>query len=388
MVLRPRKHAASSHPPQPQGPSPLLSCPPEIPLLIAKYVANLPAGYSITAKTSGRKDLFNFSQSNKALREACIAAGLLSRFTPPDARRCLPAQFEELFRGLKKWPLRSLGVPLGNIGVWELCAHIMEMFPDLEGLVLSGCVENNTKRLCKSKLGSQFATFKGNSITLRRASFSGYHSEILFLLGRSNVTSFFLLESEFRLRGSKDWTLKPLFPNLKTFVFDGTSKRANSLFNPYHPTFNYKSLFSYLFLPAPPLIYFESSTGSTAKLLKHRVDDRSNGEEELNSYANSFTSRTRFGILQYLQHHVKTLEMFVDNDTLAGPFLAHTILFPFRNKKPRRDKIPRFEKMKLIVFRCESPASLTSFESGTDDCTAGSRLRLRGFGAHSVWLHV
>jgi len=258
----------------------------------------------------------------------------------------------------------------------------------LEALELSGCVENNTKRLCKSNLGLQFARFNGNTITLKRTSFSGYHSEILFLLGRSNVTTFLLLQSEFSLRGAKYWPLKSLFPNLRRFVFDGTSKRANSLFNAYHPGFNYTSLFSYLFLPAPPLVYFELSTGSTAKLLRHRIDDRNNGEQEVNYHANYFTARTRLGILRYLQHHVTTLEVFVDNDSLAGPFLTHTILFPFRKQTPRRDKIPRFERMKLMVFRCENPASLTSFGSGTDDCTTGSRLRLSGLGGHSVWIHV
>jgi len=388
-VPRPRKRPSLALPPtqsQVQGSFPLLSCPPEILLLIAKRVANLhSSGYNITAKPRGRTDLFNFSHSNKTLREACVATGLLTWLTPPKGIRWPePTLFDMLF-GSRQFVISCLEVDIGNVDVWELCAHIMEKFPNLDGLVLSGCAAKNTKRFCESKLGAQFTKFTGTSITLKQAVFSGFQSQILFLLGRSNVTSFSLLGTEFNLRGPKEWTLKTLFPKLARFVFNGLAKRQN-VYVEYHPDFVYQPLFSHFFLPAPNLVYFELLTGSRARLLRGRIDDRENIEDETNTLANYFTSRTRFGILRYLQEHVKTLQVFVDNDSLDGPFLNHTMLLPHPHAKA--DSFPRFEKMKLLVFRCEDPGSLTAFGGTTDDCTVGSRNRLSGSGGHSVWQHV
>ena len=387
-VLRPRKNRtiASSTLKHSLNDCWLLRLPPEILVLITQFIAALNTSpYPLSQQHSEPEFLLNFSLCNKAIRRVCRSAGLFSRLTPPSERKKkLPANLEMLIGGIP-WNLTSLGVDLGNPDVWEICAHIMSIFPDLDGLVLSGSPQKRKKmRFLRSDIGAKFAAFKGTSVTLKWARFTKYQSAVLFHLNRSNVSIFNFLESECVCPQRRDWWdyVETLFPKLQVFVFNGLRKFNAYFISEFYDTEN---LFASLFGNAPNLKYFEFTSGSTPRLLKVRERERS-GMVAGYAFDTYWNMRTRDSIFVYLQRFAQnSLEVFVDADGLSGPFHDHCCHMDQNN--------PPFKNMKLIVFRCENPEILVSYERKYHDCTVGRFFQepetiyaLREI--HSVWYHV
>lgn len=386
-VLRPRKAQvmASSSNAKVNDECWLLRLPPEILVLITQFVVALNTSpYPLSRLHSEPNSLFNFSLCNKAIRDACRSAGLFSQLTAPsETKKCLPTDFEKLVGGIP-WTLASLGVDLSNPEVWEICAHVMGMFPDLDGLVLLGSPQKRKMRFLSSEIGSKFAAFKGTSVTLKRARFTKYQSPVLFHLNRSNVSTFNFIQSEFVCPRPRDfWDRREtLFPKLQVFVFSGLRKFDRFFLSEF---FNRENLFASLFGNAPNLKYFEFTSGSTPRLLKDREWER-RGWVAGYAFDTYWNMRTRDSVFTYLQRFARnSLEVFVDADGLSGPFQDHCSLLGTNE--------PPFKEMKLLVFRCENPEILTSYEGNHHDCTVG-RFFSEGETVydlretHSVWYHV
>jgi hypothetical protein len=122
--------------------------------------------YPLTCTFPDRESLRHLSLCNKTLRGECRSAGLFSRLTPPEPKRYLSTDLEKLLGGIP-WRLTSLGIDLGNPDVWEICAHIMGRFPDLDGIVLSRSPKKTKERFINSDITSKFEAFKGTSVTLK-----------------------------------------------------------------------------------------------------------------------------------------------------------------------------------------------------------------------------
>jgi hypothetical protein len=143
----------------------------------------------------------------------------------------------------------------------------MGTFQDLDGLVWCGCPkkmkEGFAHRFMSSGLGSRFSSFKGRSVTLKRASFNAEQAEMLFLLNRSNVATFNCIESKFSLspgRCRDRIKVQNLFPKLRSFVFSGPPSLPESFINRAFPeTFRFHYLFGDL-----DLRYFELTKKSEA----------------------------------------------------------------------------------------------------------------------------
>ena len=258
--------------------SPLLATPPEILLLIAESVANVGStstSYSLTVQQleSDNATLVNFSLSNKAIRLACISAGLFNKCTLPAHKVGPSLDFDQVF-GRTPSRLTSLGIDLGNPNVWESCAHIMGRFSALDQLVLSGCFpKQRTPAFFESELATKFRSFKGTSVELRRTSLTCTQSQILLLVGGSNVTSFICLECDLSESGygtaGHMWAC--VFPKLKSFMFSFPSIRRKNFVSPdvrinciLAPTGMQPEV-------RPQLALFEWSFGSKARNLKDRT---------------------------------------------------------------------------------------------------------------------
>src|SRR5271170_533787 len=298
--LRPRKPklTLSSTPDTKGNDSWLFRFPPEILVLIVQWVAKFNTSpYPLTRTFPDRESLRHLSLCNKTLRGACHSAGLFSSLTPPEPKRYLWTDLEKLLGGIP-WRLTSLGIDLGNPDVWEICAHIMGRFPDLDGIVLSRTPKKTKERFINSDIASKFEDFQGTSVTLKGASLNEYQSGILFHhLNRSNVVNFSLIESQFICHGSEYWgKVEPLFPKLQSFVFIGLPKFTRSFIHEFDDQFN---LFGALFWNPPDLRYFEFTSGSTPRLLKDRRQEanRMVCGKSCDTYWNK---RTRGGILCYL----------------------------------------------------------------------------------------
>ena len=366
----------------------LLRLPPELLVLIARCLANLHSSpYILTPTESTADALIAFSLTCKVIRGVCRSAGLFSRLTPPE-RKYLTADYEQLAGGASR--LTSLGIDLGNSEVWEFCAHIMGTFQDLDRLVLCGrpkkMKDGFTHRFMSSGLGSRFSDFKGRSVTLKRASFNTEQAEMLFLLNRSNVATFNCIESKFSLslgRCRDRRKVENLFPKLRSFVFSGPPSLPESFINrAFHQTFRFHYLFG-----DTDLRYFELRTG--LRHLKGRRQDVA--RTSWRSHVPIWYETTRAELLRYLNCYcLKSLEVFVDADGLSGPFLDHAPLVHLNLLQYRY--YPLFQKMRLLIFRCETPEILTSFESDSHDCTFGHLFREKdrsgSLPEHSIWYHV
>jgi hypothetical protein len=158
-------------------------------------------------------------------------------------------------------------------------------------------------------------------------------------------------------------------------------------------------MFAFLFLKNNKrLQHIEVSDGFKPRLLKdreHVEDDVEVARNEINQDANiAFATSRRLILRHLLMYANKSLISFTEYDELTGPFMEDqrwwkggTGLF----LGPRR-----FEKVKLVAFRCRDLRSLTAFD-GIDDCTAGYKLRHRDDvmceerqerQRHSLWIHV
>src|SRR5271170_4628306 len=212
--------------------SPLLATPPEILVLIAESVADVSTSpYKTTVyQASDKATLVNFSLANKAIRRACISAGLFNACILPAGKVASSLDLKEVF---STWPMRlgSLGIDLGNPELWDSCADIMGSFPQLDELVLSGCYPTrlSTRKFLNSELGTKFRSFKGTSVALRRASLTCTQSQILFIIGGSNVTAFKCLECDLSWSGwGTEGTWTALYPKLESFMFTLPSFRRKS----------------------------------------------------------------------------------------------------------------------------------------------------------------
>ena len=112
----------------------------------------------------------------------------------------------------------------------------------------------------------------------------------------------------------------------------------------------------------PQLAFFEWSFGSKARNLK----DRTTLRKGLPRFVENWTCfREMTGMLQALQLQTyKSLEVFIDGDSLGGDKVDITKGF---SEVQRPQWVP-YEKMKLLVFRCEFPQYLT-FEDASSSST-------------------
>jgi len=74
-------------------------------------------------------------------------------------------------------------------------------------------------------------------------------------------------------------------------------------------------------------------------------------------------------------------------------YLVHSLItHPSYYNRSKLYNYRPFEKMRLSVFRYETPEILTSFESYGDDCPLGHLFRGEDLGSslpeHSIWYHV
>ena len=351
--------------------SPLLATPPEILVLIAESVANVStAPYKISLhRPSDNSALANFSLANKVIRRACISAGLFSI-------TLLAHKVEALALDRDAWfgtgPLRitSLGIDLGNPDVWDSCAHIMTKFPDLDELILSGTYPKwRTSAFFKSKLATTFRSFKGTSVVLREASLTYTQSQISSAIGGSNVTSFRCLESDLYMCTSVFLKLESLMftlPSNRGKNFGGVDVLINRILAPMG---TYSEV-------RPQLRRFEWAFGSKVRLRK----DRTKALGPPRFVKNWSCNRDMAHMLLALRLQTyKSLEIFVDGDSLGGDMVDMI------DNLASVQQLPRYEKLKLLVFRCDCPQDLTiGVESGTGENGRPSDVE----GEYPIWKHV
>ena len=377
----------------------LFRFPPEILIHIARYVgaAPNPRTYPLTTGQD-RESLLNLSLCNKVIRGVCRSSGLLSKLTPPArAKNCRRAHLETMFGGVA-WGVNSLGIDLGNPAVWNICAHIMKQFQNLDSLVLHGCPERLRNGFADCKLGRRFKAFRGTTLILKRASFNEPQMAVLYDLNRSRVRNFQCIESNFVFKDTLGREDQNLFPKLRSFIFTGhPTRRTDFIHQEYFHSFSapsalqirrFYNVFGSLFSGGlQGLRYFKLYSASTPRLSKRRQDVTRGSLASGWVPEQNWNKRNRFGILAYLRAFAsQSLEVFVDSDGLSGPFLDHAGLVAYEQH------CAPFEKLRLLVFQCERPEILTSFENGKDDCTFGRVFRKAdenlSFREHSVWYHV
>ena len=366
--------------------SPLLATPPEILVLIAECVANVSISpYMLTLyKASDNATLVNLSLVNKAIRHACISAGLFNNCTLP-AHKAGPSLDLDDLCGI--WPLRitSLGIDLGNPNLWDSCAHIMGNFPDLDKLVLSGRYPNRlTSAFLESELATKFRFFKGTSVVLRGASLTSVQSQILFLIGGSNVRAFTYLECHLRQNGhsgvqSQMWDC--LFPKLQSFMISLPSIREKDWVKPAILIDSVLGLYPEI---RPQLLRFEWSFGSKARFCKDRTTGIRRGPPRF--VTNRTCERELMRMLKALQLRTyKSLEVFIDGDSLGGDMvdIAEGLI-----PHVQVQQSTPYEKMKLLVFRCEIPQDLATGDE-SDTCAVENDARASEVEQkHPVWDYV
>jgi hypothetical protein len=346
--------------------SPLLATPPEILVLIAESVANVStAPYKISLyQPSDNSTLANFSLANKAIRRACISAGLFSNCTLP-AHKVEPSLDRDAW--FETGPLRiiSLGIDLGNPNVWDSCAHIMTAFPDLDELVLSGSFPKRlTPAFFKSELATTFRSFKGTSVVLRKAPLTYTQSEISSLIGGSNVTAFRCLDSDL-----DRWT--GVFLKLESLMITLPSNRRKNFFG-------VNALLKHILAPMgiysevrPQLRRFEWTFGSKVRLRKDRTKALTAGSPRFVKNWSYYRDMAQMLLELQLQTY-KSLEVFVDGDSLGGDMVD------IINALVSVQQVRRYEKLKLLVFRCDCPQVLT-IGTGTPSDIEGE---------YPIWKHV
>ena len=351
--------------------SPLLATPPEILVLIAESVANVStAPYKISLyQPSDNSTLANFSLANKAIRRACISAGLFSNCTLPAHKVDPSLDRDAAWFGTGPLRIISLGIDLGNPNVWDSCAHIMTAFPDLDELVLSGSFPKRlTPAFFKSELATTFRSFKGTSVVLRKAPLTYTQSEISSLIGGSNVTAFRCLDSDL-----DRWT--SVFLKLESLMITLPSNRRKNFFG-------VDALLNHILAPMgiysevrPQLRRFEWAFGSKVRLRK----DRTKALGPPRFVTNWYYYRDMAHMLLALQLQTyKSLEVFVDGDSLGGDMVD------IINALVSVQQLRRYEKLKLLVFRCDCPQDLTIGVESTGENGRPSDVE----GEYPIWKHV
>src|ERR1700733_11804080 len=128
------------------GPCVILLLPNEVLLHIALQLSQcaVPDIGLTRFRRSNYSTLVAFSQCHSRLHSVCVSAGMYTRVTPRRSRENLMSmrhfrQFgDALCKGNGGPPLTSLGIDLSNSSVWDMCAQIMTVIPDLNELCFTG----------------------------------------------------------------------------------------------------------------------------------------------------------------------------------------------------------------------------------------------------------
>jgi hypothetical protein len=366
---------------------PILRLPPELLLSIARHVLETRTEYWTTILTKPNiSSLLALSQTHSALRAACIAGGMFSRVRPvlhfgPQHFIQDYKQLERLFQQAYSRPhISSLSIDLSNWRSWNLCAHIMEKFPDLEELVFTGQANRTTEKFVDGELGQRCALFKGKSLILRHAHFTELSFPVLRKLERDSIVSLQVEESVLHINRMK-WILSTFSRNLQNVKLIGLMDYWTA------------EILASSFIPGSCITHFEMGYRVKPCLLSER-NSKQNLEKEQRLPPNRIYTTMRRVILRSLRRHsATTLKTFVDQHELKGPFVgdSHDVLFPWQWHNGIRSHASPFKNMKLLAFRCEKLESLIKFD-GIDDCTVGCLWREiqrpDGVQDHSVWMYL
>ena len=273
--------------------------------------------------------------------------------TPPEILLLIA----ESVADVSTWPMRlaSLGIDLGNPELWDLCADIMGSFPQLDELVLSGCYpkRRSTRKFLNSELGTKFRSFKGTSVVLRRVSLTCTQAQILIIIGGSNVKALMCLECDL----SFGWGIKGMWlPKLESFMCTLPSIRRKSFTGP-------DVLIDHILAPIGiypeirvRLAHFEWAFGSKARLWKDRTTPRKGPPRFVKNWTYCRVMSQMLITLQF--QTCKSLEVFIDGDSLGGDMVDIIDMFVHAQGQ-------QWEKLKLLVFRCDFPQDLTIGDEST-----------------------
>lgn len=376
------------------GLSPLSELPPEILLIIARFLRQPCQVFPATTLHNQEiylLSLLPLSLVSKTLRNVCIAAGLFDRIKPKPSENCL-------YRVLRWLPkLSSLTIDISKPQYWKVCAKIMRTFAGLDDIRLTGVAKRGTTtKLCNSALGEAFQQFNGSTLRLNNVLFNGASVPILLKLGRTNITNLYLDQCEFIFKtdveqlATKLGFIPPLCPNAKvvSYIFSGNPDEYE------RQSCQSVSNFTKLFLErAKNIQHVGLNYGYRPRLLKDRETvsgDADTRDSEV--FMNMAYHNSRYVMLTALrQYSQDSLLSFTEYEGLSGPFM---MLFHEQMEPYSTSALGRFNKMKLLAFQCSDFNILWGLE-GEQDCTVGLR-----FPTHvridegwerrssSVWVHV
>jgi hypothetical protein len=273
-------------------------------------------------------------------------------------------------------PLTSLGIDLSNSSVWDMCAQIMTVIPDLNELCFTG--KTKTKNFQDTKLGSSCANFNGTSLVLRHATFTNMSFAILLHLRRTTITSFILDETQIATdpdRGGMWWDREirqfpgiepgtPFFPNLERVKFIGLPPEYRGLT---------EMALCQCFIAGSRLKHIEVG-GLRPQIV---CDEESLSHEMPNR---EYIDMRLYLLFMLHQHCPTSLETYSEHDYIEDPFMGDMQSFgggfvhaPILN-------------IKILGLRCRDLKSLASFD-GPDDCTSGN-VTQQGWQDHSAWMYL
>ena len=335
------------------------------------------------------------SRCHSRLQRACVEAGMYMRVTPSTSqeRPMSLRDFRRFGDFLCQQPYRprmaSLGIDLSNSSVWDMCARILDAFPDLNELVLTGTAR--AKRYQRSELRSMLTKFTGTSLVLRHLRLTDLSFQVLLDLQRSKITSLFLEESSLLTRPNSMFFLDnrirkfpgvsgPLFPNLDRVKYVGLPWSAS------RHLLTERTLCE-CFIAGSRIKHFEVGSFGFKPRIGGRParDDESLFREAWKVEKNKLHHSMRHYLLWMLHQHCSdSLETYSEHEQIAGPY--------FGRGRPwdSPSNLPSLFNIKILIFRCRDLNSLATFD-GADDCTVGVRSRdlaLPGWQNHSAWMYM
>lgn len=391
--------------------SPLSRLPPELFLMIARFLPRRSSQiYSSTTlhKSIYVPSLLQLSLVNKSLRSACMAAGLFKCIRP----RSSCGLYYHLQPPASQ--LSSLTIDLSEPPLWDMCANIMKMFPNLGELGLSGIATGQTAtELCDSALGDAFQRFKGSSLALKNVVFDDSTIPILLKVSRTNITRLYLQQCELFISlfdildpetlvantNSQDGHRLPLCPNVQIVSYVYWRPLNIDELNPSLESVRH---FTALFLERTKNIQHVGLTyGCRPFVLENRHNLWKDGNEaydELNM--NRTYQDIRRHILMVLREYSQnSLLSFTEYEGLSGPFIEDGLWWHIPIERPFQTSLEPFKKMKLLAFQCSDFDFLLSC-SGIEDYTVGRWWRascyflndrffeMKEQHIHSLWFHV
>ena len=168
-----------------------------------------------------RGDLLSLSLVNKWFRQASIAAGLFANLEPRPTLQDATAFLLSLHAGyhdMRVLRVDSVCVNLANPKAWPLCVHLLDLYPDVPELRLSG-ESRNLRELQDDDpdleaLRNGLRAFKGHSLVIRNMHITQNVTTTLMRLRFHNITSIDLqLNGRILLRDNEAGIMS--FPNLK-----------------------------------------------------------------------------------------------------------------------------------------------------------------------------